>query len=318
MKKLIIIIVCTTTLITVIGLSFLLEFLIFKNTKFDEKHDLDIFCDFKIKDTINDGNNQKAKVVFLAGQSNATGISRVDYLKENISEDKFGQYNNGFDNVYINYFCDNGRNFSEGFEKVGVDMGCEKGYFGPELGMAEILSDEYDKVFIIKYSWSGSSLIQHWLGDNAEGVSMYDAFSKFSLMSLNYLISKNYDIDISAMCWMQGEGDCRQYYYDRYDKALDKFVSDMRNMFSAYDSEIAFIDAGISDSPLWGYYKEINTQKEAFSKIDDKNFYIDTIGQNLHYNQEPTSSPDIAHYDSLSMIKLGNLFAESIIDYNKK
>ena len=39
------------------------------------------------------------------------------------------------------------------------------------------------------------------------------------------------------------------------------------------------------------------------------NAVIDTLAEGLTYNTEPIEGADIAHYDSLSEIKLGHLFA---------
>ena len=45
------------------------------------------------------------------------------------------------------------------------------------------------------------------------------------------------------------------------------------------------------------------------------NRVIDTISEGLTCSNEPSDNPDIAHYDSLSEIKLGHLFIENIADY---
>ena len=42
------------------------------------------------------------------------------------------------------------------------------------------------------------------------------------------------------------------------------------------------------------------------------NVVIDTNAQGLRVDQEPDGAPDMAHYDSLSQLKLGNLFAEQV------
>lgn len=55
---------------------------------------------------LEDGNNQKANVILLLGQSNASGASLTEYLKKNVSNEKFQEYENGYDNVLINYCID--------------------------------------------------------------------------------------------------------------------------------------------------------------------------------------------------------------------
>ena len=45
------------------------------------------------------------------------------------------------------------------------------------------------------------------------------------------------------------------------------------------------------------------------------NVVVDTIAAGLICTEEPEGNPDIPHYDSLSEIKLGHLFAEHIAGF---
>lgn len=113
---------------------------------------------------LEDGNNQKANVILLLGQSNTSGASLTEYLKKNVSNEKFQEYENGYDNVLINYCIDDQVFSSNGqFVKTNLDCGSGKGFFGPEVGLAEVLSRNYEKTFILKYTMSGYSLNYHWL-----------------------------------------------------------------------------------------------------------------------------------------------------------
>ena len=51
-----------------------------------------------------DGNGQKAKVIILIGQSNATGCSLTSYLEKNLGEEAYAKYETGFSNIRINYW----------------------------------------------------------------------------------------------------------------------------------------------------------------------------------------------------------------------
>ena len=79
-----------------------------------------------------------------------------------------------------------------------------------------------------------------------------------------------------------------------------------------------FIDSYISSSPYWIQYKTINKAKQAVCDSSSLNICVDTIEEGLTYDKEPIGNADLAHYDSLSQIKLGNLFAESIFDFIDK
>ena len=94
---------------------------------------------FPIADSLPDGNGRKATVIILAGQSNASGCSLDEYLKKNVTEEKYAEYQNGYDNVYINYLS--GMKRSNEFVKCKTLQGEIDGGFGPELGLAEKLSE---------------------------------------------------------------------------------------------------------------------------------------------------------------------------------
>ncbi len=276
---------------------------------------------FIIKDTLPDGNNKCATVILLGGQSNASGCSLDEYLRKNVSKEKYEQYQNGYDNVYINYLS--GSNLSQEFVKCSTLQGELEGAFGPELGLAEKLNEMYpdEMFFIIKCAWGGTNLFSQWLSPSSPGKvgELYKQFVTFVETSIKYLISKNYDIKIKGMCWMQGESD--SFMVDaasNYGVHLENLINDLRKKFSKYspDEGFAFVDAYIAASPAyWVYYELVNKGKLEVSKKSDMNVLVDTISNGLVCNNEPEGNPDMAHYDSLSQIKLGHLFAEHLFSF---
>ena len=276
---------------------------------------------FTVKDTLPDGGGKTMRVILLGGQSNASGCSRDDYLKMNVSEEKYQEYSDGYDNVYINYLS--GTNMSEAFVKCSTLQGEMEGCFGPELGLAEKLHEMYpDEDFvIIKCAWGGTNLYEQWLSPSSNGKTgkLYKQFVKFVKTSIDYLEGKNYEVSIEAMCWMQGESDAFLVSSaENYGKHLNNFIEDIRGEFSDYASEdgIAFIDAYIADNPVyWVHCDEVNAGKREVSKLSDKNFVVDTIAEGLAFSNEPADNPDLAHYDSMSEILLGHLFAIATSQY---
>ncbi len=130
------------------------------------------------------------------------------------------------------------------------------------------------------------------------------------------LTDAGYDARIGAVCWMQGESDSfEERVYARYYEAQSNFVSYLREDFSKYaeDGGICFIDAGISDSPCWPGYREVNAAKEKMANESDLNYYFSTIDAGLEWGVEPEESPDLAHYGAMSTLKLGHLFGEYVI-----
>lgn len=276
---------------------------------------------YTVRDTLPDGEGKTLRVILLGGQSNASGCSLDEYLKKNVSEEKYEEYSNGYDNVYINYLA--GDKMSEAFVKCSTLQGELDGAFGPELGLAEKLSEMYpDEDFvIIKCAWGGTNLYEQWLSPSSDGKTgkLYKQFVKFVNTSIDYLEGKNYNVVIEAMCWMQGESD--SFLVEsaaNYGEHLENFIKDIRKEFSdnASKNGIAFIDAYIADLPMfWVYGDDVNAGKYAVSKLSDNNFVIDTIAEGLVTDKEPTEQPDIPHYDSMSQILLGHLFALATSQY---
>lgn len=274
-----------------------------------------------IKNTLSYGYGKEAKVIILAGQSNAAGCSRDDYLQKNVSAEQYGIYEKGFDNVYINYYA-SATNESQGFVKCKVRQGEAGGYFGPELGIAEKLNEMYpdQTIFIIKYAWGGTNLYDQWRspsGGTGAG-PLYQSFVEYVTRSLEYLELKNYDVKVESICWMQGESDSMEEENAlNYETNLGNFINDVRTEFADYASDdgIAFVDAYIAATIFWKYYIQLNQSKQAVADSSPMNVVIDTISHGLSVIQEPADQPDIAHYDSLSEIKLGHLFAQESMKF---
>ncbi|MBQ7356394.1 MAG: hypothetical protein IJW66_03230 [Clostridia bacterium] len=285
---------------------------------FGVKSHLDNKITFTVNDTLCDGGGREATVILLGGQSNASGCSLDEYLKRNVTPEKYEEYKVGYENVYINYLS--GANVSGGFVKCATLQGELSGAFGPELGLAEKLSELYpDKTFfIIKCAWGGSNLHKQWLSPSSFGKTgeLYKEFVAYVEASMDYLISKNYNAKIAGMCWMQGESDAvSRDAAEDYGKNLNNLIKDIRKKFSKYsaDGGIAFADAYIAPNPtFWVHYEAVNRAKDEVAASSPKNVIVDTISAGLICTEEPENNPDIPHYDSMSEIKLGHLFAEAL------
>lgn len=216
-----------------------------------------------------------------------------------------------------------GNNASYSFVKCAIGQGETKEMFGIELGLAEKLNVYYpdDLFFIIKFAKGATELYSHWISplSTANPGPMYNNFIKFVKTNIKYLQNKNYEVKIEGMCWMQGESD--SFFIDtatNYKFHLMNLIHDIRLTFDKYSSidGIAFIDAHIQANPLyWVYYDLINESKNYVSKLSKMNVIIDTNLNGLTCSNEPKEKPDIPHYDSLSEIKLGHLFADEIIKF---
>ena len=269
-------------------------------------------------------------VVIISGQSNGVGCTRCSCISKSIGASKYYEYNDGYEEIKIAFdswtkdvnpntndvmFYSQNKSKDDGFVKVMLGQGNSVSCFGPEIGIAESMREKYaDKLFLIKYACGASNLKDDWAKRNSP---MYGRFIKYIQKQIENLKQMGYAPTIKAFCWMQGEGDAYDGYYQVYYDNLKEFVTNVRTDIKdlAGDKDVPFIDAGISDAKsengrVWQYYKEVNEAKKQFADESDNNFYIDTIAEGLHTNEEPFGEPDYCHYDSESEVLLGKLFAQ--------
>ncbi|MBR2446023.1 MAG: hypothetical protein IKB28_05075 [Clostridia bacterium] len=265
------------------------------------------------------GDGHPAKVILLLGQSNATGCSLTSYLKQSVGAEQYAVYESGFDSVRIN-FCLDDHKYTSGGAFVKTDLMCAAGdgYFGPELGMAEVLAGAFpdETVFILKYSMSGYSLHHHWLCAGERG-SIYEACMEFVTTYLQALTDAGYDARVGAVCWMQGESDTTDFKASKYLANQSAFAAYLREDLAAYAEQggIYFIDAGISNSPYCEpAYPAINEAKVAFAAQSELNLYFSTIDAGYTVHKEPEGDPDWGHYDAESELALGHRFGELIVE----
>lgn len=268
------------------------------------------------------GQGQRARVIILIGQSNATGCSLTSYLQRCVSAEQYAAYKAGYESVRINYCLDDHK-YTSGGAFVPVDLGCAagEGCFGPELGMAEVLAEAYpgETVFILKYSMSGYSLHHHWLCAGERG-SIYEAFLSFATTYLDALTKAGYDARVGAVCWMQGESDTTDFKAARYLENQTAFTAYLREDLAPYseDGGICFIDAGISNSPYCEpAYPAINEAKAQFATRSELNYYFSTIDAGFTVHKEPEGDPDWGHYDAASELELGRLFGRYVVQSYK-
>ena len=259
-------------------------------------------------------------VIVISGQSNAVGCTHANCITRSIGASKYQDYMRGFETIKIAYDCwtkDEGPMFysqnkskNNDFVKVMLGQGNSEATFGPEIGIAEALHETHaNKLFLIKYACGASNLKDDWAKRDSP---MYGRFVDYVKAQIENLKSKGYIPIIKAFCWMQGEGDSYDQYYQVYYDNLKEFVTNLRTDLKEQsgNKDFPFIDAGISNAKVWQYYRKVNEAKKQFADESDNNFYIDTIAAGMHTDQEPFDTPDECHYDTESEVQLGHLFAE--------
>jgi len=278
-----------------------------------------------------------ARIIVLAGQSNAVGVGYTKYLQNYYANEVIDKFYVGYDQVPINYYSHDIK--SNGFVKTTINCTeLNKDTCGPELGIAKNLTSRTkEKFFIVKCAFGGTSLYNDWLSPSSIRLSYPSKDNKSNRLevdntfyleknkpigwcynelvcllksSIEILENNGYAPKISAFFWMQGESDASEItHVNKYEQRYDNLIKDIKAEFFKYIMDCVYVDGGISS--LWKYYKEINTIKRAYSNRNNYH-YIDTIKIGLTTNKEPHEQPDLAHYDVDSIIKLGEMFAQKI------
>ena len=276
-------------------------------------------------------------VVIISGQSNAVGCTYSKEIKNSMGASKYQDYMYGFPGIKIAFdswtkdwtgdgnvvFYSQNKSKDDGFVKVMLGQGNSLVTFGPEIGISETLNEKYNgKLFLIKYACGASNLKDDWTKRDSP---MYPRLIEYVKKQMKNLQDSGYRPTIKAFCWMQGEGDSYDGYYQQYYENTKEFVSNFREDLKdlAGNKDIPFIDAGINNSKnenglIWQYYKKVNEAKKQFADESENNFYIDTIEAGMHTNLEPVGNVDPCHYDSESQVLLGHLFAQNFEQFLDK
>lgn len=281
---------------------------------------------------------KKATVIVLAGQSNAVGVGHVNCLPRHFTEEKIREYEAGYDRVRIHYYSHDKKN--DGFEPVS--LGCTeqtKYTLGPEVGLAEWFTETHaeGELFIVKCAYGGTSMWRDWLspsdggdydpcayadqvpdvvdainhGEPLRAGWCYNELVKLTRESLELLRREGYTPQIRGFCWMQGEADaCAEETLRPYVARYHNLLADFSAVFADDVDGCVFADGGISE--VWPLWREMNAAKAAYAEEHDGCVYIDTVANGLVTQNEPVDEPDIYHYDSDCVIKLGRLFGEAL------
>ena len=281
---------------------------------------------------------KKAEIIILAGQSNAVGVGHVKCLPLHFSPEQIEKWRAGFENIKINYHSHDKK--SGGF--IPTQFNCcevKKDTIGPEVGIADDLDARYPgkEIFIVKCAFGGTSLYHDWISPSGEDYYDKDSYAsqkgniieeyltgdpvrpswcynelvKILKESIEYLENRGYEPSVKAFCWMQGEADAGDIAStEQYVRRYDALLSDFKAAFGDYVKDCVYIDAGISE--IWPECAKLNAYKKEYADTHENCVFIDTVAAGLTTKNEPIEEPDIYHYDSDCVIKLGHMFADEI------
>lgn len=194
------------------------------------------------------------------------------------------------------------------FEPVHLGMSYSTDHFGPEVGIAESLSQLHpgEKYYIIKAAKGGVFINESWLNNQycwKKMQGLWDAaLQSFAIDGLTP--------QVDAIVWLQGEsegtGSTTANNYLTYQSDL---AARLRSYFADYAAPggIRFVDSGISD--YWGYYTTINNAKQTFANSSSLNYFFNPQAHGYTYNCDPDSLPsnpiNQAHWDAKYVLELG-------------
>jgi hypothetical protein len=183
------------------------------------------------------------KVYILSGQSNMDGLGKMADI---IANDSFAEYRTIYPKIKFFLALEGGELTYSDTLKPGSsalqDVGGISGNntFGPELGIAKILSSKFpnDTMVFIKIPWGGTILETNWVKDQpkpGETVPVYSWFISRVKEALDQLSKSPEGYEIQGVIWLQGEGDgLDSGIASRYSENLHYFVEsrlrpDLRN-----------------------------------------------------------------------------------------
>ncbi len=280
----------------------------------------------------------------IAGQSNAAGYSYFNnaFLQTNAA------FANGYENVlytgsavgthgtYLTPHTIDVTTTKAGFGQLTT-------YIGPELGIADVLSQYYtnsaNKAAIVKYAVGSSCLWDNISGASAAGGNwyppsmiaangaasetltgnLYRLFMDQVATSIEDLEQMGYEVSIKGVYWMQGEGD--RSNVDTYPTRLRALISDMRNDLGEISNEdlsdMPFVVGEISAS----FYRDQDSNNTNFIAMQQQlPTLLSDIGNVYVINSSPlstgTNNNDAGHWTAEDMLLIGqmagNVFAEQV------
>jgi len=246
---------------------------------------------------------ESVKIYILAGQSNMEGHASNKHLNAIDPALLIAR-----DDVWAVYA---GR--KSDFLQPGY--GGNSDLFGPELKFGHMIGDHAkQKILIFKSCIGGTTLYNDWLPPSAASIAGRKTGYLYETMVIRFwnLINNLDEVypghaaneyEIAGMLWLQGENDSCEYEFAKdYKENLVHFINDVRNDFD--EPYMPFIIAEINDSGCWVHQDLIRKAQR----------YADDNIPNTSLIRTSDLSPNY-HYDSESIVTIGERFADAALDY---
>lgn len=194
-----------------------------------------------------------------------------------------------------------------------------KGGFGPEIGMARMLSRSRARpLAIIKVAFSGTHVAGDWnpqFSDNDSSADSQDLRGACyrSLVSevrqALKTLSETRSPRVIAIAWVQGESDANPSRVNDYQQNITRMITSLRNDLQTPDL-IALV--GVNTKFGGGRNKHLPgviAAQQAFAMSDPNAAYVDTTGATIAND---------AHFDAAGTIEVGKRFARALSSLQSK
>ena len=274
-----------------------------------------------------------SRIIVMAGQSNAQGVGHFPYLEESLTAEKVQEIRDGYNNVLIcghNAGTDTYK-FRKVYADEKYDTAATPGTFGFEVSLADRLSKVFpdETTYIVKVAYGGTSLNHDWISPSGRDAApaseldngfprgwLWDKLDEHLHNAINIISDTTNTVPmVEAFMWMQGESDATlesttSLYLSSFNALMHDFETTFKDNIS---SKYAVYDGAISETSVWQYSKQMNAIKR--SRVDERNFYIDTNARITTCFEPYGYVTDNAHYDAACYIDLGHMFADAYLTH---
>ena len=233
----------------------------------------------------------------MIGQSNMGGRGYVNEVEPIVN-----------DRLYV---LRNGR-----WQKMYVPVNCDRVFSG--INLAESFADEYSK----------SHNVDVGLIPCADGGTCLDQWCEGSLLFDNAVYQSRLaqrTSTIAGVLWHQGEGDCEEELYVKYEEKFTKTMNAFRKELNLYD--VPFLLGGLGDfikyckgSPKFANYPYVNEALKSIAKNNAMTGFVPAEGltsnpDNLHFNAKSLREFGVRYYNEFMKLEDRNkVFAEKAMD----
>lgn len=274
-----------------------------------------------------------SRIIVMAGQSNAQGVGHFPYLEESLTADKVQEFRDGYSNVLMAGHCSgiDYLEFSKVYADEKYDSAATPGTFGFEVSLADRFSKVFpdETTYIVKVAYGGTSLNHDWISPSGRSATpapeldngfprgwLWDKLELHVQNAINIISETTNTVPmVEAFMWMQGESDATlESTTNLYLSSFNALMYDFETTFEDnISSKYAVYDAAISETSVWQYCKQMNAIKR--SRVDERNFYIDTNARITTCFEPYGYVTDSAHYDAACYIDLGHMFADAYLTH---